>query len=171
MSWHLENSVFDGLKGLGCLVVFGGLGLYLAWAILATIYDGTRAKSWVRVPAQVMHVEFARVTYRYEWQGRKLVGDRAGSAVFRFASELDDWDLRMEALVAEAQEKEKPITILVNPANPAEAMINNEIRWAVLVMFGIFATVLFAGGLGGAWYYGRRALGRGGGRAARVAAT
>ena len=167
MSWHLENSVFDGLKALACLVVFGGLGLYLAWAIIATIHDGTRAKSWVRVQARVTHVEFARATYRYEWQGRKLAGDRAGSAVFRYASELDDWDARMEAMITEAQEKEKPITILVNPEDPAESMIDNEIRWAPLLMFGMFATAFFAGGLFGAYHFGRRALGPGSARALR----
>lgn len=115
------------------------------------------AREWVRVPAQVADVDFARVTYRYEWQGRTFVGDCAGSAVFRFASELDDWDLRMEAMITEAQQKEQPITILVNPSNPAESMVNNEIRWAVLAMFAIFAAALGAGGLGGAYVYGRRA--------------
>ena len=171
MSWHLENSLYDGLWALIYLVGLGGLGLYLAWAVAATIYDGTRAKSWVQVPAQVVHVEFARATYRYEWQGRKLVGDRAGASVFRFASELDDWDLRMEAMITEAQEKEKPIMVFVNPSNPAESMINNEIRWATLVMFGFFSTALCAGGMFGGYWCGRRALGRRSPRQEREAAA
>jgi hypothetical protein len=159
MSWHLENRIFAGIKAAACLVLFGGLAAYLAWAVAATIHDGTRAQSWVRVQARVVDIDFARATYRYEWEGRKFAGDRAGSAVFRFASELDDWDDRMEALVTAAQQEEKPILVLVNPSNPSESMINNEIRWAVLTMFALFAFAFGAGGLGGAYVYGRRALG------------
>ena len=135
MSWHLENSIGNAIWGLFTVVILGVPAFYLLSGVVTTIYDGTRAKSWVQVPATVVHVEFAKATYRYEWQGRKLVGERAGSSVIRGTSELDDWDLRMEALLTEAMEKEKPIMVFVNPANPSESMINNEIRWAVLAAF------------------------------------
>ena len=159
ISRKVKSRLGAAIGALACLTLFGGAGAFFAWAIGATIHDGLRAGDWVRVKANVERVEVGQATYSYEWQGKRYVGDRAGTFVLGGSSEVDDWDDRMDALLTAAVERKQPITAWVNPENPAESMIDREIRWKLLLVFVPFAIGFGGAGLAAFYLIGRQALG------------
>jgi hypothetical protein len=145
---------------LACLLAFGGVGALAFWAIGASIHDGMRAKDWVRVKANVERVDTGEVTYSYEWEGKRRYGDRAGTFVLGGNSDVDDFDDRMEALLEDATTNRKPITVWVNPQDPSESMIDNTIRWKLLLLFLPFGVGFGGAGLAASWAIGKQALPR-----------
>jgi hypothetical protein len=158
----VSNAIKSRLGAAAAALTFlfcsGGIGAFAAWAIGATIHDGMRAREWVRVKAKIERVESGTTTYSYEWQGKRYFGDRSGTFVLGGSSEVDDWDYRMEGLVAEAVEQKKPITIWVNPEDPRESMLDREIRWKLLAVFVPFAVGFGAAGITAFVLIGRDAL-------------
>ena len=132
-------------------VAFGGVGVFATWAIAATIHDGLAAREWVRVKASVESFEGTSVRYRYAFQGRDYVGTRIGASPLGGTDNIDDWTENMHAFLASAKGEGRPITVLVNPEQPAQAMIDGDIRWNFLVFLLPFS--LAFGGVGvGALY-------------------
>lgn len=163
LSRQAKDRIGAAIAALAFLFLFGGVGAGALYVFGATIRDGLRAQDWVRVKAQVQHVDAGALTYSYEWQGRKYVGDRAGTFVLGGTSDVDDWDERMEAAIVAAQQEEKPFMVFVNPANPAESMANTEIRWKLLALCLPFALGFGGGGLAAFFFIGRNALPKPGG--------
>lgn len=159
MSRKLKERIGAGIGALACLVLFGGVGFGAFYVIYGTIRDGMRAEDWVGVRAKILHVDAGQVSYSYEWKGKKYAGDRAGTFILGGNSDVDDWDDRMEAMIAAAQQEEKPITVFVNPDNPVESMVNREIRWKLLLIALPFGLGFGAGGLAGFFLIGREAFG------------
>lgn len=149
-----------GIAALVFLLIFGGVGALAFWAIGTSIHDGLRAREWVRVKASVERVDTGQVTYSYEWEGKRRYGDRAGTFVLGGNSDVDDFDDRMEALLDDATTNKKPITVWVNPGNPAESMIDNTIRWKLLLLFLPFGVGFGGAGLAAFWIIGKEALPR-----------
>ena len=158
MSAGLKERLGAAAAALAFLLVFGGVGFGAFYVIGATIRDGIRAEDWVRTRAQVQRVAQGSVTYTYEWEGKAYTGDRAGTFILGGSSEMDDWDERMERSIVLAQQEEKPFTVLVNPANPAESMVNNEIRWKLLLVVLPFGIGFGGAGLAAFFLIGRDAL-------------
>ena len=123
-------------------VPFGGVGAFATYGIYKMIYDGVRAKEWVRVKAEVT----GDADYRYTFKGATYPGDRLGTMPFNGSSDVDDFDDRVGSLFAQAREEKKPITVYVNPENPAESMVDRQIRWGLMLFFVPFA--LAFGGVG-----------------------
>ena len=155
---HYKSRFSAAVAAFVFLLVFGGVGALAFWAIGASIHDGLRAREWVRVKANVEYVDTGRVTYSYEWDGRRRHGDRAGTFVLGGNSDVDDFDDRMEALLEEAIEKKKPITVWVNPQDPSESMIDNTIRWKLLLLFLPFGVGFGGAGIAAFWVIGKEAL-------------
>lgn len=141
------------------LALFGGLGGLGLWFTLGSIYDGWRARSWVPVEAEITHVDVGTATYRYWWVEQRFTSDRVGTFAPGGGTDLDDWDERMDQMLSEAVAEKKAVTAFVNPGNPAEALLDREIRWRfVLVIMGIsFASTV--GGLAAFVMIGRNAIG------------
>lgn len=159
LSRRIKERIGAGVAALAFLLVFGGIGLGAFYVIYGTIRDGLRAENWLAVRATVNHVDQGTVTYTYEWQGKKYVGDRAGTFILGGTSEIDDWDDRMEAAITAAQQADKPLMVFVNPDNPSESMVNREIRWKLLLVALPFGLAFGGGGLAAAFLIGRTALG------------
>ena len=123
-------------------VPFGGVGAFATYGIYKMIHDGVRAKEWVRVKAEVT----GDASYRYTFKGATYSGDRLGTMPFNGTSDVDDFDDRVGSLFAQAREEKKPITVFVNPDNPAESMVDRQIRWMLMLFFVPFA--LAFGGVG-----------------------
>lgn len=155
-----KERIGAAVAALAFLLTFGSVGAGAFYVIGATIRDGLRAQDWVRVKSQVQHVDAGTVTYAYEWQGKKYSGDRAGTFVLGGNSDVDDWDDRMEAAIVAAQAGEKPLMVYVNPANPSESIVNNEIRWKLLAICLPFALGFGGGGFAAFFLIGRNALPR-----------
>lgn len=142
----LKDRIGAGIGGLAMLLIFGGISAGAFWVMGRTIQNGLQAQEWVKVRADVRNVSEGSVTYAYDWQGKKYVGDRIGTFVLGGSSSIDDWEDRIDALVTTAQNDRKPITIFVNPANPSESLMDREIRWALLLAFCLPFGVGFGAG-------------------------
>ena len=127
------------------IICFGGVGAVASWVIGATVYDGYRAQDWVRVRADVSKAK-GDVSYTYMWEGKPYTGSRIGTFVIGGSSQVDDWEARIDDKIRAATESGKQVTVWVNPLNPAESMLDREIRWKLLAIFVPFA--LGFGGVG-----------------------
>src|SRR6187402_47510 len=140
-----KERIGAGIAACAFLLIFGGIGFLGIYAIAGTVYTGWRANGWVATPARITHVD--RLAYTYEWQERSYPGNRAGTFVLGGTSEVDDWDDRIEALISKAHSEESPVTVYVNPSDPAESILNREIRWKLLMVFLPFAVGFSGAGL------------------------
>lgn len=159
LSRQVKERIGAAVGALAFLVLFGGVGALGIWAIGATVYDGVRARDWTPVQARISHVDTGQVAYIYEWQGKKYAGDRAGTFVLGGTSEVDDWEDRMDRMISAAIAERLSVTAYVNPGNPAESMLNREIRWKLLAVFLPFAVGFTAAGLVTGFMLGRKAIG------------
>lgn len=155
----MKPRIGAALSALAFLALFGGLGGLGLWFTGGSVYDGLRARDWVKVKADITHVDTGTVTFAYVFQDRKYVSDRVGTFAPGGSTDLDDWEDRMDAMISTAVAEKRPVTAFVNPDRPAEAMLDREIRWKfVLVLMGIsFAAAV--GGLVAFFAIGRKALG------------
>jgi hypothetical protein len=134
---------------LMCLVFavpFGGIGAGAAYVIGRMIYDGQRAEEWVRVRATVDAYGHGTVGYRYTFQGREYHGDRLGANPIGGTDNIDSWHDDMYSMLSSAKSDGKPVTVWVNPADPAESMVDRTIRWKLVMFASVFA--LAFGGVG-----------------------
>lgn len=149
-------------SALACLlfaVPFGGVGVFATWAIGSTLHEAWRAKEWVRVKASVegasLHASSgseggetyrAEGSYRYVFAGKPYSGSRLGLSKVGGSDNIDDWHHEVSATLEDARAAGKPITVWVNPDNPAESVLDREIRWSELLFLVPFS--LAFGGVG-----------------------
>ena len=170
-------------KRLGMLLFSGlfaaafGLGGYFAGLqpLAQTLQAALQVRSWQPVAAQVLGTELKRHTssdgttyrvharYRYEFAGRQYEGTRVGLDPEAGADNIGDWHQHWHGLLQSAQSRGQPITIMVNPQAPAQALIDPSIRWALQMFRVPFALVFTGVGLVAAWFFVHILLGGGGG--------
>lgn len=142
-----------------CLVValvFGGVGAFASWAIGSTIAEAHRTRDWVRVKATVERASLATGSqsatfhaegaYRYSFAGREYSGSRLGLSKVGGSDNIDDWHEAVNARLEDARAAGRPITVWVDPDNPADSVLDRDIRWNEIVFFVPFA--LAFGGVG-----------------------
>jgi hypothetical protein len=149
-------------SALACLlfaVPFGGVGVFATWAIGSTLNEAWRAQEWVRVKASVENASLqsssgseggatyrAEGSYRYVFAGKQYAGSRLGLSKVGGSDNIDDWHHEVNARLEDARAAGKPVTVWVNPENPAEAVLDREIRWGELLFLVPFS--LAFGGVG-----------------------
>ena len=137
---------------------FFGVGAWMLVSTGAVFHDAWRMLSWEPVPAQLLaagyetrsgddsdtYEAYARYTYRY--RGQTYEGDRVGLA--GGADNIGNYQVetgnRLSALLARGE----PVTAWVNPAAPAESIIDRDIRWGLVGFKSIFVVVFGGFGLG-----------------------
>ena len=125
---------------------FGAVGAGAWWVIGGTIHDGMRAKEWVRVRAELVSYDPGSVSYNYRFADQQYHGSRLGSSVIGGTDNIDSWHDDMNDYMSAARSESKPILVWVNPDNPAESMVDREIRWKFLVFASVFGFAF--GGVG-----------------------
>ena len=123
-------------------IPFGGVGVGASWMIYRMVHDSYAARDWVKVRATVDSPK----EYRYSFQGRDYFSRRLGLEPLGGSDNIDDWHDVMHDLMTTAMNEKKPITVFVNPENPAEAVIDRDIRWKLVLFLSPFA--LAFGGVG-----------------------
>ncbi len=151
---------------------FGTGGYWFGLKPLAlTLQSALAVRGWQPVPAQVVSVQLEQHTsrksstfqvharYRYEFGGRPYEGSRVGLDTSAGADNVGDWHERWHTRLQAAQARGEPITVLVNPSEPAQSLIDPDLRWPLLAFRLPFAVVFTGVGLGAAWWF-FRVLGR-----------
>ncbi len=135
---------------------FFAVGLFFIYLIAGSLYDGFRMASWPQTQGTLSSAHIrsstsdnstsyeAEAQYRYRVGGREYFGDRVaiqggGDNIGDFQQQLG-WEL--ESLYRNRQS----VTVYYNPDNPAEAVLNREMRWGLIGFKAIF--VLTFGGVG-----------------------
>lgn len=145
--------------GLVFLLIGVGFGVF---GVGASVLDWARMRGWTPAPAQVLAANLERhrsdngstyratATYRYQFQGRSYTSHRVG--IGTSADNIGDWHQRQHQRLSDALRRHVPVTVWVDPSNPAEAVADRDLRWGLLGFELIFVVVF--GGIGGAivWF-------------------
>lgn len=131
--------------------IFGAVGVFASWVIVGSLWDAHRAREWVLTSATVDFWDSTAVAYHYRIGDREYKGDRLGAMVIGGKDGIDSWHDDMDAMLTAAKNDKKPVMVRVNPDNPAESMVNADMRWQPLVFFVPFALGFGGVGVGALW--------------------
>ena len=129
------------------ILMFGGTGVFATYEIVTMIYDGARAREWTEVQADAVSAR----SYHYRFGGRDYESDRWGLERLGGSDNIGTWYRDMMDRVETAYKKHRPLAIYVNPADPAEAVIDRNIRWMQVLLFVPFAICFGGVGVGALW--------------------
>ncbi len=154
------------------VVIFFGLiffvtGLsFLFFMVSQSLYDGWRVQSWQSTSAVLISAELKRnqskdsTTYqalaRYEYtiNGQRYVNDRV--AIAKGADNIGDFQEVLGNKLKFYFQSHRPVTVWYNPDNPAESIIDRNIRWG-LISFEMIFVIVFGGFGFVALYFGLKA--------------
>lgn len=138
-----------------CIAFAGGL---FVWMVYPTIGDWMNAQSWQPVNATLVAAKLqshpssksttyeAKATYRYRFNGRDYTGNRV--ALSKGADNIGSFQQSLGRKLEQLLQAQQPVRAWVNPQNPAQALINRELRWGLLSLKMIFVVVFAGIGLG-----------------------
>jgi hypothetical protein len=155
----MNSKVGPALFCLVFVVAFGGVGVFGSWMIGSMVRESFRAADWVVVQATVesanLHSRSGRSTthqadgtYRYRFGGKEYVGTRLGVSPIGGADNIGDWQESMADYLRDAMRERRTISVFVNPDNPAEAVVDRDVRWGFVVFMGLFAVIFGGVGVG-----------------------
>lgn len=153
----MGSKLVGTLFALVFAIPFGAVGVLATWAIAHMVVESHRASDWVIVQAKVDEAAlkasrgskggtsyYADGAYRYSVGGKEFVSTKLGFDLAGGADNIGDWQPSMAAFLEEAKSTGKTIPVYVNPDNPAEAVVDRDVRWSMVFFFGLFG-VLFGG--------------------------
>jgi Protein of unknown function (DUF3592) len=148
------------MKGKIGLSLFGlpffAVGLWMLWSIGSAVLDARAMQSWQAVSAQLIAAGYrtnrgddsntyeAYASYTYTVNGASYTGQRVG--ISSGSDNIGDYQTRQGDRLRNALTSGAPITVYVNPDDPADAIIDRELRWGLLGFKSIFLFVF--GGVG-----------------------
>ena len=136
--------------------------LFGVWPLVEMVHGWQKSRSWELVPARVLDAKLDtykgrksttyKVTtrYQYEFRGVTYEAERI-SFPDDEADNIGSWHQDWHAYLKETKDRNRMITVWVDPADPAQATIDRNIRWAKLVFLIPFAVLFPAIGLIGLW--------------------
>ena len=137
---------------------FFGTGVWMGWSIGNAVYDTVRMNDWVQVQAQLHRGGYtahsgddsdtyeAYAEYTYVIGGRTYTNDRV--SVSGGSDNIGDYQRDIGRELSNALSHGNNILVWVNPADPAEAVIDRGIRWGLMGFKSIFLLVFGGVGLG-----------------------
>ncbi|MFQ5609167.1 MAG: DUF3592 domain-containing protein [Woeseiaceae bacterium] len=137
---------------------FFSVGVWMLWSVGNTLVDSIQMRGWQPVEAQLLSAGYstnrgddsntyeAYASYTYSYFGQTYTGDRVGLS--SDADNIGDYQRDTGNALARTMAGQQHITVLVNPDNPAEAIIDPSIRWGLLGFKSIFLLVFGGVGLG-----------------------
>lgn len=151
------DSLYRYMPWLGGLCLLTGPAIFL-FLVLPILNDWHAAKHWEPVPATLLSVELkTRATrdgpayevvarYRYRYGGRERIGERVSLAPG--GDGIGDFQRRLAEELERAEARGDPVAVYVNPADPAEAVINRDLRYGLLGTYLLFVLLLPVVGTG-----------------------
>ena len=163
-------SARDKFKRNWVIALFGlpffcvGAGFLIFW-IAPNIYDGWRMASWPETEGILLRAELkssrsddsttysTEARYRYVVEGRSYQNDRV--AIGSGSDNIGDFQKKLGRALEQAFQDGRGVSVWYNPENPAEAVLNRDMRWGLLGFAFVFV-VTFGGAGAGCLYYGLR---------------
>ena len=138
---------------------FAGVGLgFLLLSIIPSVVEWRQMQSWPQVDAQLYSAELVSsrgddsTTYRvdahysYHFGGRNYDSRRVG--IMEGSDNIGDFHQVVAGRLEDALRTGTPVPAWVNPANPADAVLNRDMRWDMLAFKGVFALTFGGVGIG-----------------------
>jgi hypothetical protein len=133
---------------------FFSVGVWMLWSIGSSFYDAWQMRDWVQVEAQLISGGYAThddtyeayARYTYSFNGQTYTGHRVSIA--GGADSVGDYQQDMGRRLVNAQARQQPIPVYVDPDNPSRAIIDRDIRWLLIGFKSIFLFVFGGVGLG-----------------------
>jgi len=137
-------------------IPFAGFGVWMLLSVGSTLGDAWQMQDWSATPARLSSAGYetrsgddadtykAYAVYSYTWLGRTYTGSRV--TISDGADNIGDYQVETGNRLAAAMARGEPITVWVNPEQPAESVIDRNLRWGMLAFKSVFAIVF--GGVG-----------------------
>lgn len=136
---------------------FAGVGIgILLFSVIPSLYEWQQMKSWPRVNATLLDAGLstnrgedsdtyrATARYQYLYLGTNYTGERV--AIMDGSDNIGHFQEQLATQLELAWRAGIPVSAWVNPDNPADAVLNRDMRWGMLGFKMIF--VLVFGGVG-----------------------
>lgn len=135
---------------------FAGAGIGMLLLLLAPVLvEWQQSRTWVPVEARLLAAELvvnhgdsttyqATARYQYRYAGRDWTGDRV--SLYRGADNLGGFQEQLGNELEQAFRTGRPVTVYVNPDDPAQALVDRTLRVGYLSFMAAF--VLLFGGIG-----------------------
>lgn len=145
----------------GCLIVFDavfalvgiGMGLWLAGDFL----DYWKMQSWIQTPATITRAKLeitedsdggttykATAEYAYQFNNHNYTGHRV--SIHGDSDNIGSFQHNVERQLSEHQKSGRPFRCYVNPDNPAESILFRQLRWEMIGIKTLLATIFGAAG-------------------------
>jgi hypothetical protein len=137
---------------------FFGVGVWMGYSIAANLTDAWQMKQWIPVQATLQRAGYethsgsdsntyeAYAEYSYEYGGRLYINDRVGIA--GGADNIGDYQQDMGRHLSALRNRGEAVTVYVDPANPADSIIDRSVRWGLIGFKSIFFFTFGGVGLG-----------------------
>lgn len=151
------DSMLRFMPWLGGLCLLIGPGIFLFF-VLPILNDWHAAKHWEPVPATLLSAGLetratrdgttceAVARYRYRYGGRERIGERVSLAAW--GDDIGDFQRRLASELERAEARGDPVTVYVNPADPAQAVINRDLRFGLVAVYLLFVLLMPVTGVG-----------------------
>ena len=146
--------------GMGCLVLFAlpfaGVGIFMTVLVARSLLLWHETKAWIPTPATIVEAELethrgddsttykATARYTYEFGSRQYESTHV--ALHGGSDNIGDFHQRLARELKRHKQSGKPYTCYVDPTDPAEAILNRDLRPGMLTLYAVFALVF--GGVG-----------------------
>ena len=132
---------------------FAAVGAWMSWSVGNTLYSAWQMSGWPTTEAYLSSGGYethsgdsltyeAYAEYTYTWDGRTYRGNRVG--IGSGADNIGDYQQDTGRTLQRAASNGRPVTVYVNPEDPAESILDPGVRWA-LVGFKMIFVVVFGG--------------------------
>ncbi|MDJ0712346.1 MAG: DUF3592 domain-containing protein [Woeseiaceae bacterium] len=129
---------------------FAAVGVWMAWSVGSTLVSAWQMKDWVPVEARLQSGGYQKnsdtyeafAEYSYAWQGRDYRGNRVSIA--SGSDNIGDFQEDLGRRLLTAWNSGQPITVFVNPEDPARSIVDRDVRWG-LVGFKMIFVIVFGG--------------------------
>ena len=150
---------------LACLLFaagFGAGGLVGIGALAHHVHGWYTTRSWQPIMVEVTKAELhssrgrksttyrVAAQYRYEVGGKTYTGKRVGYGD-EAADNIGEWHEDRFAELDDARKSGQPLLAWHDPKNPAEAVLDRNLRWGMVLFLLPFAVLFSAVGLGALW--------------------
>lgn len=143
-----------GITGAIAGVIFGlffaGMGGYIAFQTSVPTYlNWIEAQQWQATDGRILQaggeVNGVTASYSYRVGQREYRGNRVYLAEFK--DNIGAYHREMRSYLREMARSAQPVTVWFNPENPAESIIDRDMRWGLFALTAAFCSVFIIVGL------------------------
>jgi hypothetical protein len=131
-------------------LMFAGGGLFFLSETAWVAWQNWRMmQDWQPAQAELIRVtgrnNETKASYRYRWNDIPFEGTRVHVAPFN--DNIGDYHTQLQQRLRRIKDSSQPLPIWVNPANPAQAVIDREMRWGLFALMTGFCSIFILIGL------------------------